>query len=125
MGFLHEYNYSTCIASTYPVLNTFLTKIVFQNGFVFEKVSELLAAKSMPCAVRTGAAWRGSGASSTIESGEVLLIKGIKKRLNTKTLKVYNLATGKKKELPESCVGVYACGLHCIHVLVIALARVS
>ncbi|XP_064390464.1 uncharacterized protein LOC135338305 [Halichondria panicea] len=78
------------------------------NGFVFEKVSELLAAKSMPCAVRTGAAWRGSGASSTIESGEVLLIKGIKKRLNTKTLKVYNLATGKKKELPESCVGKFS-----------------
>ncbi len=90
------------------MLNPFLTKNAFQNGFVFEKVSELLAAKSMPCAVRTGAAWRGSGASSTIETGEVLLIKGIKKRLNTKTLKVYNLATGKKKELPESCVGMYS-----------------
>ena len=74
---------------------------------MFEKVSDLMAAKSMPHAVRCGAAWRGSGASSTIESNELLVIKGVKKRLNTKTLKVFSPSSGKKKELAEQCIGVY------------------
>ncbi len=68
-------------------------------------MSDLLAAKSMPCAVRTGLGWRGSGASSTIDSNELLVIKGVKRRLNNKFLKAYSPSTGKKKELPESCVG--------------------
>lgn len=72
---------------------------------MFEKVSDLLAAESMPHAIRSGAAWRGFGANSTIESNELLVIKGIKRRLNSKILKVYSLATGKKKELPENCIG--------------------
>ena len=66
-----------------------------------------MAAKNMPHAVRCGAAWRGSGASSTIESNELLVIKGVKKRLNTKTLKVFSPSSGKKKELAEQCIGVF------------------
>ncbi len=72
---------------------------------MFEKVSDLLAAKTLPCAVRAGLGWKGPGPNSTIESNELLVIKGVKKRLNSKSLKVYSPASGKKKELPESCVG--------------------
>ena len=82
--------------------------IVFslQNGFTFEKVSDILAMKVLPKAIRAGAGWRGSGANSSVEYNELLVVKGSKKRLNSKFLKVFNPATKKKKDLPESCAGM-------------------
>lgn len=61
--------------------------------------------KVQPKAIRAGVGWRGSSANSSVEQNELLVVKGVKKRLNSKSLKVFNPHTKKKKELPESCTG--------------------
>ena len=69
-------------------------------------MSDILVMKVLPKAIRAGAGWRGSSASSSVEHNELLVVKGIKRRLNSKSLKVFNPATKKKKDLPESCAGM-------------------
>ena len=43
----------------------------------------------------------GAGRESTIEKNELLILKGWKRKINGKLLKVYGLTTNKKKDLRE------------------------
>ena len=81
---------------------------LLQKGFTFDKVSDLIAAKTTPKAVRAMKAWKGSSPDNSIDLNELLIIKEVKSKLKKKFLKVYSPATGKRKELPESCCGKFS-----------------
>ena len=50
--------------------------------------------------------WRGSTSEATVENNELLIVKGIKRRINHKYLRAISLVSKEKKELPESCAGM-------------------
>ena len=101
-----------CIVETIIQLPSLLSIVILysllQKGFTFDKVSDLIAAKTTPKAVRAMKAWKGSSPDNNIEKNELLIIKEVKSKLKKKVLKVYSLAAGKRKELPESCVGKFS-----------------
>lgn len=78
------------------------------SGYVYEKVSDLLQVKVLPKVVRASVAWHGGGPESTVEKNELLILKGWKRKISSKSLKAYNPVTKQKKELPENCVGKFS-----------------
>ena len=69
-------------------------------------MSDLLRIKNLPKVLRVGEGWEGSTPDSSVKLNELLIIRGWKKRLQGKLLKVYNPATKEKKELAEDCKGM-------------------
>ena len=59
----------------------------------------------LPKVLRVTEGWRGSSSESTVENNELLIVKGLKRRINHKYLKVISLTSKEKKELPETCAG--------------------
>ena len=79
-----------------------------QKGFHFERVSDILATKVIPRAIRATQAWKGSGPDSSVDANELLLVVGTRNKLKTKYLKVYSPAANVKKTLPEQCFGKFS-----------------
>ena len=71
-------------------------------------MSDVLANKKLPRAIRAGQAWKGSGPDSSVDANELLLVRGTKTKLKTKYLKVFSPAANKKKVLPEHCIGRFS-----------------
>ena len=71
-------------------------------------MSDVLANKKLPRAVRAGQAWKGSGPDSSVDANELLLVRGTRTKLKTKYLKVFSPAANKKKALPEHCIGRFS-----------------
>ena len=80
-----------------------------QKGFKFNKVSDMFQLSVLPKVVRVTEGWRGSTTESTIENNELLIVKGLKRRLNHKYLKFISVTSKAKKELPENCAGRCRC----------------
>lgn len=79
-----------------------------QKGAYYEKVSDLLALRTLPKIVRATTAFRGSGPESSVESNELLSLRGVKKGITGRALKVFSLLTMQKKELQENCQGGFS-----------------
>ena len=67
-------------------------------------MSDVLANKKLPRAVRAGQAWKGSGPDSSVDANKLLLVGVTKTKVKTKYLKVFSPAADKKKALPEHCI---------------------
>ena len=61
----------------------------------------------LPKIIRVTEGWRGSSSEATVNKNELLIVKGIKRRINHKYLKAVSLTSKEKKELPENCAGLY------------------
>ena len=70
-------------------------------------MGELFQLTVLPKIVRVTGGWRGPNPESTVDSNELLIVKGVKRRINHKYLKAISLASKEKKELPENCAGLY------------------
>ena len=70
---------------------------------MYNKVSDLLPLKVLPKVIRASVGWYSGSAESTVDNHEMLVVKGWKRRLQKKVLKVFNPVTKVKKELPENC----------------------
>ena len=63
--------------------------------------------RSLPKVVKVGALWNGGTPDSTVEENELLIVKGWKRKISGKLLKVYNPNTKENKNLSENCQGSY------------------
>ncbi len=79
-----------------------------QKGFFYDKVSDLLALQTLPKIVRATESFRGSSPETGVDANELLAIRGIKKGVKGRSLKVLSLQTKKKKELAENCKGCFS-----------------
>lgn len=78
-------------------------------GLMFEKVSDVMAMKTLPKVMKALEAYKGSSPESSVEANELLIVKSVKsKKLKGKVLKVYSPRLKKKKELPEGCCGKFS-----------------
>ena len=76
---------------------------------MFEKVSDVMAMKTLPKVMKALEAYKGSSPESSVEANELLIVKSVKsKKLKGKVLKVYSPRLKKKKELPEGCCGKFS-----------------
>ena len=50
--------------------------------------------------------WRGSNSEASVNDNDLLIIKGIKRRINHKYLRAISMTSKEKKELPENCAGI-------------------
>ena len=75
---------------------------------MYNKVSDLLPLKTLPKVLRASVGWWSGSADTTVDNHELFIVKGWKRKLQKKVLKVYNPVTKMKKELPEAC--------ECMHV---------
>lgn len=78
---------------------------LFQAGFKFDKVGDLFQLTVLPKVIRVTEGWKGSNTEASVTNNELLIIKGIKRRINHKYLKAISVTTKEKKELPENCAG--------------------
>ena len=85
-------------------------------------MGELFQLTVLPKIVRVTGGWRGPNPESTVDSNELLIVKGVKRRINHKYLKAISLASKEKKELPESCAGLYRLYTHvALYVILLGL----
>ena len=81
------------------------------KGFTFEKVSDVMAIDTLPRVICATRAWDGQNESSSVRSGEVLVVKKISKpwKLRGKRcLKVVSMSNYQVKRLPENCTGQFS-----------------
>lgn len=90
----------------YEILPSVCCQYFLQAGFKFNKVSEMFQLTVLPKIVRVTEGWRGSNAEATVDNNELLILKGLKRRLNHKFLKAVSFVSKAKKELPENCAGM-------------------
>ena len=76
------------------------------NGYQFDSVKEMLSKKPLPLIVQATRSFQGNTTLSSVENGEILLIRGIKTFLRNKQLRVQNLK-GETKQLSEKCSGSF------------------
>lgn len=78
------------------------------NGYTFESVGDVIAAKAMPQAICATNYYNGSSLATSVEPGEVLLVRKTKRSFSSKILKVYSLKHQMKKQLSEKCTGRFS-----------------
>lgn len=76
------------------------------NGYHFDTVKDIFSRKSLPLIVRATQCFQGNTALSSVQNGEILLIRGIKTFLRNRQLRVQNLQ-GQSKHLSEKCSGSF------------------
>ena len=65
----------------------------------------MLQLSVLPKVVRVTEGWRGTTLDTTIETNQLLVLKGLKRKLNHKFVKAVSVPSKEKKELPENCAG--------------------
>lgn len=79
-----------------------------QQGFQFQKVSDLMALDKLPPVVRVRKAHNGSSLDSSVAANELLILQKVKKSILGKQLKAFSLTTGTEKTLSENCIGHFS-----------------
>ena len=75
----------------------------------------MLQLSVLPKVVRVTEGWRGSSLETTLETNQLLILKGLKRKLNHKFVKAICVPSKEKKELPENCTGMQCIGHRYIH----------
>ena len=50
--------------------------------------------------------WRGQDPKATVDTNDILIVKGFRRKINHKLLKAISLKSKEKKELPKICAGI-------------------
>ena len=79
-----------------------------QVGLTFERVSDVMAMKTLPRVMTSLKPYKGSSPESSVEANELLIVKTVKSKLKGKFLKAYSPRLKMKKELPEGCCGKFS-----------------
>ena len=77
---------------------------------IFKNVSDIIALKTLPKVVCATVAYVGESATASVAENEVLCIKRVHNPMfhGRKSLEVYSLSTGGKKQLPLECLGKFS-----------------
>ena len=69
-------------------------------------MGDLFQLSVLPKVVCVIEGWKGPDPEATVETNDILIVKGFKRKINHKFLKVISLKSKEKKELPEICAGI-------------------
>ena len=77
---------------------------------IFKNVSDIIALKTLPKVVCATVAYMGESETASVAENEVLCIKRVHNPMfhGRKSLEVYSLSTGGKKQLPLECLGKFS-----------------
>ena len=77
---------------------------------IFKNVSDIIALKTLPKVVCATVAYVGESETASVAENEVLCIKRVHNPMfhGRKSLEVYSLSTGGKKQLPLECLGKFS-----------------
>ena len=77
---------------------------------IFKNVSDIIALKTLPMVVCATVAYMGESEAASVAENEVLCIKRVHNPMfhGRKSLEVYSLSTGGKKQLPLECRGKFS-----------------
>lgn len=82
-------------------------KMAMKATFNFRTAGEIMTLKKMPTLICANKTHEGATADSSVHTGEVLIIEGIKHTIRGRLLKVHSLEHG-KKYIHEKCVGKFS-----------------
>ena len=77
---------------------------------IFENVADIIALRTLPKVVCATVAYMGNAETASVAENEVLCIKRVHNPMfhGRKSLEVYSLLTGGKKQLPLECLGKFS-----------------